>query len=263
MSGSSQKSSRERETLAMDPGVIERIGVSRYRLLKLWIRDVNGAFDSSFGAYINERSTVLDAGCSRGDPDLPAIGRAGYCVGCDVDMAGLRANDLAKGRVCAPLDALPMRSESIDVIVCKFVIEHVAVPLHVFREFWRVLRPGGIVAILTPNRNSVFAVLSRLIPHGIKRPAKKWLFGGHEDDTFETLYRANTPRRLDGLMAEAGFRRERLDMLAGMWAFFIFNEPLARMVRAAERLQMRLPGLRRTCTHMLGIWRKPLSTGAM
>ncbi|MCC6490543.1 MAG: methyltransferase domain-containing protein [Candidatus Hydrogenedentes bacterium] len=262
MSGSSQKSSRERETLAMDPGVIDRIGLTRYRLLKLWIRDVNGAFDEAFGRYVDERCTLLDAGCSRGDPDLPAIGRAGYSLGCDVDMAGLRANKLAQGRVCAPLDALPLRCGSIDVIVCKFVIEHVAAPLHVFREFWRVLRPGGIVAILTPNSHSVFALLSRLIPHGVKRWAKKWLFGGHEEDTFETLYRANTPRRLSRLMAEAGFRATRLDMLAGMWAFFIFNEPLARVVRAAERLQMRVPGLRRTCTHMMGVWQKPLGTEA-
>ncbi len=246
----------------MDPNVIERIGASRYRLIKLWVADVNGLFESALAPHVDGDTVLLDAGCSRGDPDIPSLGRAGRCVGCDVDMPGLRANAIARDRVFAPLDALPFKNNAFDAIVCKFVVEHLADPLAAFREFARVLRPGGVVAVLTPNRFSPFAVMSSLIPHAVKAGFKGFLFGGHEEDTFPTLYRANTLGRLDRLMREAGFFPLRLEMLAGMWAFFIFNRPLALAVRGAERMMMRTPGLRGLSTHMLGVWQKPLTAGA-
>ncbi|MBX7257525.1 MAG: methyltransferase domain-containing protein [Candidatus Hydrogenedentes bacterium] len=262
MSASSEKSSQRKQNLAMDPGVIDRIGVSRYRLIKLWVADVNGRYEDAIAPHVNRDTVLLDAGCSRGDPDIPSLERAGHAVGCDVDMAGLRANVLVRDRVFAPLDALPFVSGAFDAILCKFVIEHLANPLAVFREFMRVLRPGGIVAVLTPNRYSPFAVMSGLIPHPVKAAFKGFLFGGHDEDTFPTYYRANTPGRLDALMQEAGFRSLRLEMLAGMWAFFIFIRPLALAVRAVERAAMYTPGLRRLSTHMLGVWQKPLTAGA-
>jgi SAM-dependent methyltransferase len=252
------KSSRERESLAMDPDVIARIGLRRYRLIKLWVSDVNGAFDRVLGTYITEESLLLDAGCSRGDPDLPSLERAQRVIGCDMDWPGLRANEIADDRVAAPLDALPFRSGTFDVIVCKFVVEHLAAPLRVFQEFFRVLKPGGVVALLTPNRNSPFAWTAALIPFRVKQCVKRYLFGGHDEDTFPAWYRANTPGRLSALMKQAGFRLEGFEMLAGMWAFFIFNSAIARLVRAIESVQLRIPGLRNCSTHMLGVWRKPV-----
>ena len=262
MNASSPKPSPDKRSLAISGDIAERLGTRRYRLLMRWIRDVNGAYDAALSAFITDRSIVLDAGCSRGDPDLPAIARAKRTVGCDVDIAGLRANTLADDRVASALDALPFRGESFDVIVCKFVVEHVPSPTHVFREFWRVLRPGGVIAVLTPNRLSVFALLSSIIPYGPKQKIKEWLFGGHPEDTFRTYYRANTPWTLDRLLQETGFACDRMEMIAGMWAFFIFNTPLALLVRAMERAQTQVPVLRACSTHIMGVWRKPLGAGA-
>ena len=257
MSGSLQKPSPDKRTLAIPDDMSARLGARKYRLLLQWIRDVNGAYDAVLTAHIGPESIVLDAGCSRGDPDLPAIQRAKTAVGCDEDLAGLRANTLVRDRVFSPLETLPFKSGSFDVIVCKFVIEHVAAPLRVFREFWRVLRPGGVVALLTPNRLSFFAFVSSLIPHGVKQRAKSWLFGGHSEDTFRTYYRANTPGILNRLMGEAGFHGEHMEMLAGMWAFFIFSTPLALLVRSLERAQTHIPVMRTCSTHIMGVWRKP------
>jgi hypothetical protein len=119
-----------------------------------------------------------------------------------------------------------------------------------------------VIAILTPNRLSFFALVSSLIPHGVKQLFKERLFGGHAEDTFRTYYRANTPWTLEHLLRKTGFVRERMEMLAGMWAFFIFNTPLARFVRAIERAQAQVPLLRECSTHIMGVWRKPSSAGA-
>ncbi len=257
MSESLQKPSPDKRTLAISDDIAARIGARRYGLLMQWIRDVNGAYDAALSEYITSESIVLAAGCSRGDPDLPAIGRAKQAVGCDADIAGLRANVLVRDRVANSLESLPFENGVFDVVVCKFVVEHVAAPLRVFREFWRVLRPGGVIAVLTPNRLSFFALVASLIPYSAKQLVKKWLFGGHSEDTFRTYYRANTPWTIDRLMRESGFECQRIEMLAGMWAFFIFSSPIALSVRAIERMQTHVPGLRMCSTHILGVWRKP------
>ncbi|MBI5093632.1 MAG: class I SAM-dependent methyltransferase [Candidatus Hydrogenedentes bacterium] len=258
MSESSPNSSGK-PTLEIDEAEwLARIGPKRHRLLCLWTKDVVGSMDAAIGKHIMPDSVALDAGCSRGEQDLPSILRAGHTVGCDVDMAGLRANRLERDRVAATLDALPFPDATFHVIASKWVVEHLNNPVTTFREWWRVLRPGGVAAILTPNAMSVFGLVSRVIPHGVKQWVKERLFGGLKEDTFPTPYAANTPSRLNAAMAAAGFVPLEFHMLAGMWAFFIFSDPIARMVRALERVQSGTPGLRATSAHMLGVWQKPL-----
>jgi SAM-dependent methyltransferase len=45
---------------------------------------------------------------------------------------------------------LPVRAETFDSILCTEVLEHVPDPLATWREFHRVLRPGGRVLLSTP-----------------------------------------------------------------------------------------------------------------
>jgi ubiquinone/menaquinone biosynthesis C-methylase UbiE len=258
MKRSSQNSPGTENSLALDPDIAARLGVKRYRLIKQWISEVNGPFDAVVAPCVAGSKVVLDAGCSRGDPDLPSVRDSAHPVAYDADLAGLRANTLVRDRVQGMLEALPFRSESFDVVVCKFVVEHLESPQTTFREFWRVLRPGGVVAVLTTNRWSPFAVVSRLVPYRAKQALKSRLFGGHDEDTFRAVYRANSARRLRALMDGAGFAEKRLEMLAGMWAFFIFSGALARAVRAAERACGRLPGLHRGGTYLMGLWQKPV-----
>ncbi|MBI4557561.1 MAG: class I SAM-dependent methyltransferase [Candidatus Hydrogenedentes bacterium] len=257
MAGESSKvSSGGKRSLALDPNIRARLGDTRYRLIKLWVQDVNGPFEAALAPHVSNPTVLLDAGCSRGDPDIPSIQRARQAVGCDVDLAGLRGNTLERDRVLAGLEALPFADESFDVVVCKWVVEHLSAPRRIFREFWRVLRPGGVVAILTPNRFSMFALVARLVPYRLKQAFKAYLFGGHEEDTHPTLYRANTIRALRRTMTAAAFVEERIAPLPGIWAFFIFLKPLALAVRAMEYVQLHTPGLRLMSTHIMGVWRK-------
>jgi hypothetical protein len=54
-------------------------------------------------------------------------------------------------------DALgPVASESEDFIVCSHVLEHLANPLRAIDDFHRVLRPGGTLLILLPDRRRTF-----------------------------------------------------------------------------------------------------------
>lgn len=51
-------------------------------------------------------------------------------------------------------DNLPFADEEIDLINCSHIVEHLPfsdASMHFYREVWRVLKPGGLVRIVTPD----------------------------------------------------------------------------------------------------------------
>ncbi|MCP4643246.1 MAG: class I SAM-dependent methyltransferase [bacterium] len=256
MNRCSEKPSGASESLALEDDIRERLGERRFRLIKLWVRDVNGVFDEAIARALPAEAAVLDAGCSRGDPDLPSVLNAHHPVGCDADMAGLRGNAFMRDRVQTVLDRMAFADESFDAVVCKFVVEHLVDPSAVFSEFARVLKPGGALVVLTPNRWSIFVVGSRLVPYWLKQVVKSRLFGGHEEDTFPTVYRANSATALNEVGNAAGLTTAETAYIPGLWAFFIFAAPLARLVRWLEYGLARVPLVGRSSTYIVFTCRK-------
>ncbi len=60
-------------------------------------------------------------------------------------------------------DDLPFRGERFDLVAMLEVIEHLADIPHVIREIARVLRPGGVAIVTTPNRLSVSSRIHYLL----------------------------------------------------------------------------------------------------
>ena len=91
---------------------------------------------------------VLDVGCgsSRIILDLPSA------TGLDIRHNKLRWLAQRRGRlVGGDGHGLPFRDASFDGVICSEVIEHVADGPAILREAWRVLRPGGVLALGTPD----------------------------------------------------------------------------------------------------------------
>ena len=79
------------------------------------------------------------------------------------------------------------------MVICRSVVEHLEDPPQVFREFARVLRPGGKVVILTPNKYDYVSVIAALTPYRLHRPSGEQDFPCcPKTMSFPTLYRANT-----------------------------------------------------------------------
>jgi SAM-dependent methyltransferase len=57
----------------------------------------------------------------------------------------------------------PVASEAFDLAVCQEGIEHVGNQDHVFREFSRLLKPGGTLLLTTPNYSNLKSKLSYLL----------------------------------------------------------------------------------------------------
>lgn len=98
--------------------------------------------------------TVVDVGTSDGMmlDTLRARRVASHFVGLDRSEALLRARPQAAfSKVCADALGLPLRPGIADAIIATAVIEHVSDPQHMVRECGRVLRPGGIFVLTTPD----------------------------------------------------------------------------------------------------------------
>jgi SAM-dependent methyltransferase len=255
---SSKKPSKE--SLELDVQALRaRLGPVKVRLIEQWIREVNGPMDALIAGAMYGDACVLDIGCSRGDPDLPSMytGRRTSSAPMST-FRGYARTTWRRACVLAGARNLPFANGSFDLVVCKWVAEHLEDPALEFRECARVLRPGGVLVLLTPNAWSFFTLLSRMLPYRLKQIFKGRLFAGHEEDTFRTWYRANSPSaQLDLLMHRAGLGPRSFRLLPGMWTFFIFSEPLARFVRGCERLQLKIPGLRAATTYILAAYEKP------
>lgn len=107
-------------------------------------------------AHLPARAGVLlDVGSGEGYGAAGLVPVADTVIAIDYDRpstahAAARYPKLAC--LVANLAALPIRSESVDVLTCLQVIEHVWDHRQFMDECRRVLRPGGRLIVSTPNR---------------------------------------------------------------------------------------------------------------
>lgn len=98
---------------------------------------------------------VLEAGCGEGyGAGMLAEVAAGVLA---LDLDPTTAAHVARryprtGLARANLVALPVRDEACDAVVSLQVIEHLWEQERFLRECFRVLRPGGVALLSTPNR---------------------------------------------------------------------------------------------------------------
>ncbi|GGK57624.1 class I SAM-dependent methyltransferase [Haloarcula sebkhae] len=101
-----------------------------------------------------EAPTVLDVGCGDGARTLANL--PSNSVGLDFSRAGLNlaAETVPESRlVQGDVTALPIATDSVDAITAYHAVFHVPRDQHpaVYREFARVLRPGGTVLMTLPS----------------------------------------------------------------------------------------------------------------
>jgi len=72
----------------------------------------------------------------------------------DVARHDERSNQLRFEHI-ATIAHLPLADQSLDGVLCSSVLEYVSDPAACLAEFARVLRPGGLLVVSVPNRNSL------------------------------------------------------------------------------------------------------------
>ena len=145
-------------------------------------------------------------------------------------------------------------SEKFDLATLRMVAEHIAEPSAVVSALNRLIRNGGSVVIFTVNRWSPVTIVSSLFPFWLHHPIKKLFWGGQEKDTFPTVYRMNTRRRLRQLFQECGFEERHfayLDDLSVSGRFKLLNYFELILWRMLRFFRLRYP---ENC--LLGVYQK-------
>ncbi len=125
----------------------EHLMESEHRGRYLWAADLAGGLE------------VIDAGCGTGyGSEIIAAAGARRVVGVDIsqeaiDYARSSSSHAASEFHVGALHELPFDDASFDLAVCFEVIEHVEEQPRAIAELRRVLKPSGVLAISSPNRD--------------------------------------------------------------------------------------------------------------
>jgi ubiquinone/menaquinone biosynthesis C-methylase UbiE len=186
-------------------------------------------------ARVRPGSSVLEVGCGSGEL-LSRLERfGGRAAGVDLSKVALRlAVQRGKRAACALAEDLPFKERSFDAIVGQHLIEHLPDPDGALLEWRRVLRPEGVLVLITPN--AAYPDPSHF-----------------EDSTHIHIF---TPATLRSSLEHAGFRVARLFTLFP----YLGSSRLARAssIRLAP-FARRLPGLSATGRSIVAAAVAPLS----
>ncbi len=169
---------------------------------------------------------------------LAIVGPAGALVGVDPSAGMLAEWRRALGRDAAAMrgkaEALPVADASFDFVALGYALRHIPDVMMAFREFHRVLRPGGRVLVLEKlrPRSRLHHAIARLW-FGAAVPAlSRFSRGGHGSEMrtlmryyWDTVEYCIEPEAILGALSKAGFGQVGCDRQLDMFGAYVGRKP--------------------------------------
>jgi ubiquinone/menaquinone biosynthesis C-methylase UbiE len=214
---------------------------------------------------------VLDVGCGTGVMIDALAARFETILGLDASlemMSGVDRTPRMKLKkpvllVMGDAESLPFTDGSMDRIVCRSILHHAESVDRALAEVYRVLRPGGRVAVAEPmNDNPLLRLARWIVRHG-KSYGK-----------IHTIDKGFVTTDLVGSIRAAGFVPDQ-EVRYGFLAYPLcdnpdlvpvlvhmpFRESIARFLRGLDRGLARIPGIRRLSWYAIFGARRPDEDG--
>lgn len=197
-------------------------------------------------------AVVVDVGANDGQSCHEfGIGRGARFIG--IDVSGLLLRDLLEklpDESAAQGDGacLPLRDESVDFLFCTETLEHLSDPWTAAHEFLRVLKPGGLFMVQSPNAHRIrnlnlfeFLVLAySLIDDRVLQKKIVHENTWHSATTYHWDFSVHDYRKM---IQGRSARFRELRSREFFFPQFLLRGPITRF-RAKERVFRRLPILK-------------------
>ena len=196
--------------LGIEPSMRERL----HAILDMAVSEAkNTSLDGSIG--------VLDAGCGRKSPLAPFRARIDRLVGTDLsepDPPPPYLDEFVVADLCGGRTAFA--EASFDLILSNFTIEHFRDPPVAIANFFRWLRPAGVVVLTTVNRRHPFVAVYLGMPSTVRNRLQRSIKASAAD-AHPLVGVCNEPVMIHHALASAGFERvevETVGHLARAWS---------------------------------------------
>ncbi|MEO7272845.1 MAG: methyltransferase domain-containing protein [Vicinamibacterales bacterium] len=190
---------------------------------------------------------ILDCGCGAGE-----YVRALQRLGAEAWGVEFSPEKLASAR--GDLQDIGIAASSVDVALLNEVLEHVPDDGRALREVHRVLKPGGVLLVFSPNRRYPFETHGSTwrgstvrVPHYV--PLIPYVPLGLSRRVLDFWARNYWPAELRGLVRQAGFTIRDTDYVWQTFEGISHNQPrlIARfgpLLRKTASVLERIPGIR-------------------
>jgi 2-polyprenyl-3-methyl-5-hydroxy-6-metoxy-1,4-benzoquinol methylase len=215
-------------------------------------------YEATLFSLIDEQTDWLDVGCGhRVFPSNPRLAdvlasRCRSLTGVDPDDSITTNRWLHQYKQCRLEDFDTDRR--FDLISLRMVAEHIANPVAAAATLSRLARDGGRVVIYTVSKWAPASLVAAATPIAVHHMVKGFLWGSSPEDTFPTVYRMNTRKRLDELFGSQGFVEENFLYLNDCRAFSGWRFG-AIVEMSCERVLRRI-GIPYPEVCLLGVYRK-------
>ncbi|KEF56969.1 uncharacterized protein A1O9_07159 [Exophiala aquamarina CBS 119918] len=167
--------------------------------------------------HIKPNFTIIDLGCGPGTITcgFSSLVPEGSVIGVDgsstiIEQARRRAVDLGSRNlnflVADITHPLPFENDSVDVIYIHQTLCHIPSPVPVVQEAWRVLKPGGLIAMREYDHMSWYPRFPGV---------DAYTAGLNRSISASGAQGAESGRRLHAWAAQAGFSKAKMQVSAG------------------------------------------------